>query len=63
MKRILEHMHSIHHLKNVRIFKWTYLPGKPISQAMFKGGRIILRNTHIKKLKFKIKSHEIITVT
>lgn len=63
MKGILEHMHSVHHLKNVRNFKWTYLPGKPISQAMFKGGRIILRNTHINELKFKIKLREIITVT
>lgn len=63
MKGILEHMHSVHHLKNVRNFKWTYLLGKPISQDTFKDGRIILRNTHIKKLKFKIKLHEIIMVT
>lgn len=30
---------------------------------MFEDGRIILRNTHIKKLKYKIKLHEIIMVT
>lgn len=54
MKGILEHIQSVHHCKNVRHFKWSSLLGQPIAQDTFKDGKVILRNTHIQKLKFKI---------